>query len=435
MKIVYCILFTQLFASLLYAQFTIKSNSGTDIMTVTNDETVGIGVTVPAERLDVNGGIKIGFSDNTHAGTLRWNATSTSFEGYTGTEWITLLGGQPDQDWQVNSTDMHSMVSGNVGIGSTSPAEKLTVAGNALIDGHMALNQAGVESQSVINIGNVTGSQRAINISSSDVNYGSTAIYNTVRNSLSSGAQFGLYNDVLSPGNHDFAGLFNDMELGKAQGMYNSIKASMYAFGVRNNSIEIVGAGSGWGVFSSLSSQSNYSTLYGVQNIVSIGGEGGFAPNSAFGSYNQIQTADDGLVQVGYGTLARLTTASQDTAYGMVINAPNTAEGYHYGIYMDMQGPNTQYSMYIEETSGPAYIGPRVGIGTDQPQENLHVEGNAMVTGVLDVSTSPYQPKIYEQIDEPDLPDNSTAFWYDSDDDRTWLILDRNGVQKKVEML
>ena len=49
---------------------------------------VGIGVLAPTESLEVNGGVKVGNSTNTNAGTIRW--TGTDFEGYNGTEWKSL---------------------------------------------------------------------------------------------------------------------------------------------------------------------------------------------------------------------------------------------------------------------------------------------------------------------------------------------------------
>ncbi len=51
---------------------------------------VGIGVDDPLERLDVNGGIHLGYTDGNFPGTLRWNAIGGRFEGFTGANWVTL---------------------------------------------------------------------------------------------------------------------------------------------------------------------------------------------------------------------------------------------------------------------------------------------------------------------------------------------------------
>ncbi|MDZ4229968.1 MAG: hypothetical protein U1C53_02420, partial [Candidatus Veblenbacteria bacterium] len=51
---------------------------------------VGIGITNPAEQLEVNGAVKIGTTASSNAGTLRW--TGTDFEGYTGSVWRSFTG-------------------------------------------------------------------------------------------------------------------------------------------------------------------------------------------------------------------------------------------------------------------------------------------------------------------------------------------------------
>jgi hypothetical protein len=50
----------------------------------------GVGLTYPNERLDVNGGVRIGNTDNSNAGTIRW--TGSDFEGHDGLTWKSLTG-------------------------------------------------------------------------------------------------------------------------------------------------------------------------------------------------------------------------------------------------------------------------------------------------------------------------------------------------------
>lgn len=52
---------------------------------------MGVGTNTPAEKLDVNGAVKIGNTSTTNAGTIRW--TGTDFEGYDGSQWIQFGGG------------------------------------------------------------------------------------------------------------------------------------------------------------------------------------------------------------------------------------------------------------------------------------------------------------------------------------------------------
>lgn len=43
-------------------------------------------------------------------------------------------------------------------------------------------------------------------------------------------------------------------------------------------------------------------------------------------------------------------------------------------------------------------------------------------------------PRFYSQTTEPSLLSNDFAFWYDSDDNKYYLVVDFNGTQKKVEL-
>jgi len=93
---------------------------------------VGIGTTSPAYSLDVNG--------NVNAAT--YYGDGSNLTGITGTT---------DNDWTIAGNDMYSSVSGNVGIGTISPAAKLDVSGdvnaNSLykIAGKTVLSTAGYD--------------------------------------------------------------------------------------------------------------------------------------------------------------------------------------------------------------------------------------------------------------------------------------------------
>jgi len=90
-------------------------------------DTLGIGTTTLSEKLTVNGAIKIANTSGFNPGTIRY--TGSDFEGYMAGNWHSLTAGS-DGDWTVSGIDMYSAVSGNVGIGTSTPSQKLDVVGN-----------------------------------------------------------------------------------------------------------------------------------------------------------------------------------------------------------------------------------------------------------------------------------------------------------------
>lgn len=58
-------------------------------------QNIGIGTSTPAEKLEVNGGIKLGHTSVNNIGTMRWNPSKEDFEGYVGDgRWLSFTGGK-----------------------------------------------------------------------------------------------------------------------------------------------------------------------------------------------------------------------------------------------------------------------------------------------------------------------------------------------------
>ncbi|MBN1128391.1 MAG: hypothetical protein JXA71_05360 [Chitinispirillaceae bacterium] len=55
-----------------------------------NGGNVGVGTTNPVEKLEVNGGIKVGFTNDIHAGTIRWLADDRKLQVFNGSLWVNL---------------------------------------------------------------------------------------------------------------------------------------------------------------------------------------------------------------------------------------------------------------------------------------------------------------------------------------------------------
>lgn len=95
---------------------------------ITETGSFGIGTTAPVERIDIDGAIKIGTTNNSSpvAGTIRWNGSD--FQGYTGTTWSSFTEGS--QVW-IENTDRNTIyynpAGARVAIGTDTPISTLHI--------------------------------------------------------------------------------------------------------------------------------------------------------------------------------------------------------------------------------------------------------------------------------------------------------------------
>jgi|GEM_PF-5419185 len=106
-----------------YAKLDIFADTGAAL--VVEQGKVGIGTLTPTEQLDVNGAVRIGTTTSSNVGTIRFNGTD--FQGYTGTGWTNFGAGSSSSEWTISGSDIYNGNTGNVGVGTSTPAARLDV--------------------------------------------------------------------------------------------------------------------------------------------------------------------------------------------------------------------------------------------------------------------------------------------------------------------
>ena len=102
--------------------FWLSGDGNNEGLTVDNYGNVGIGISAPVERLELDGAIRIGSTGRTNAGSIRW--TGTDFEGYTGSEWKSFTSGTggASSPWTSTGNTIYATnTNGRIGIGTTVP--------------------------------------------------------------------------------------------------------------------------------------------------------------------------------------------------------------------------------------------------------------------------------------------------------------------------
>ena len=89
----------------------------TSHMIIESDGETGFGTTNPSQKVHINGKLKIGDDEKAPSeGTIRYNSTNKSFEGYDGTKWINLGGSSPygvQGTFNLPNSSFHPDVTGN----------------------------------------------------------------------------------------------------------------------------------------------------------------------------------------------------------------------------------------------------------------------------------------------------------------------------------
>ena len=71
--------------------FDVRNGSNQTLLRIIPNGNIGIGTINPLEKIDINGALRIGTTTSTNSGTIRW--TGGDFEGYNGSNWVSLTSG------------------------------------------------------------------------------------------------------------------------------------------------------------------------------------------------------------------------------------------------------------------------------------------------------------------------------------------------------
>lgn len=273
---------------------------------------VGIGTPAPIEKLQVAGTVRMdGFQMPGGAS----NGYVLTSDGAGNGAWQAAAGGS-DSDWVISDTNMYSGVSGNIGIGTSSPSEKLEVSGNLKIGGKATIGPGHTNSGSGSTIaggGSNTTAGGASFIGAGQLNNANGSL-SVIGGGLSNDAN-GFYS-VVGGGDNNTASGDNAAIAG---GLNNSTSnnSCFVGAGMGNSATGDASAIAG-GYYNSTSN--NYSAVGGGSNNKALG-------QSSFigGGFNNVAEASWSAILGGQGdTITSAATRSYLFGFGSKLTQPST---------------------------------------------------------------------------------------------------------------
>ncbi len=350
----------------------VDADGGTPVFNVdTDNERVGIGTAAPGAKLEVKGIennasttfesiIKLSGADGTFGQIYRDNNGTNNYlgiesfqQGVGGTKTPIVL-----QEF-----------GGNVGIGNTSPTNKLSVAGNADFSGHLAMGANATVDQDYVNyIGSTFPAKAVLNI----------------RETLDPSTLFTLGSDIDITANPS-APSSNILVSSASLGRTASGNAQNFGF-IYANLAQAIHHGSGTLTGAIAAAGGVYNTSTGTISL-SIGTQGtvqnlssGILTNAQGGSFSIANST--GTITTAAGIQVKnfnSSTGTITTGYGILLQTPTNNGTFtnNYGLYIQDHsavGSTNSFNFYSAGANAKNYFAGNVGIGTTAPTNPLHVK-------------------------------------------------------------